>query len=123
MHASRLTITARTPSPVALRLCGDTDRRTDPTNPRDNDTNQVRQQRPHALEITRRRSSPAAGQHTEATRRTPSREVRQIHFRRASSRSRKDPDVSDFSLPCVVDLDNPAKTRAGQHSCARPSAC
>ncbi|RYF58454.1 MAG: hypothetical protein EOO27_12530 [Comamonadaceae bacterium] len=38
----------------------------------------MRQQRPHALEITRRRSSPAAGQHTEATRRTPSREVRQI---------------------------------------------
>ncbi|ABH00576.1 hypothetical protein RHA1_ro10387 (plasmid) [Rhodococcus jostii RHA1] len=53
--------------------------------PRDNDTNQMGQQRPHALEITRRRSSPAAGQHTVATRRTPSRKVRQIHFRRASS--------------------------------------
>jgi hypothetical protein len=85
MHASGLTITARTPAPVALRLRRNADRRTDPMHPRDNDTNQMGQQRPHALEITRRRSSPAAGQHTVATRRTPSRKVRQIHFRRASS--------------------------------------
>ncbi|RYE40457.1 MAG: hypothetical protein EOP24_40750 [Hyphomicrobiales bacterium] len=49
----------------------------------------MRQQRPHALEITRRRSSPAAGQHTVATRPTPSRRVRQIQFRRASSPRRR----------------------------------
>ncbi len=85
MHASGLTITARTPSPVALRFRGDADRGTDPTYPRDNNTKQVGQQRPHALEITRRRSSPAAGQHTVATRQTPSRKLRQIHFQRAPS--------------------------------------